>query len=212
MTRARTAALLATLVGPLIAGCGPKKVASAPSKPSQALVVLLPDSNTGAVGRVRVSNSSGAAELVGLRESSLVISDRKPGAVTVMSEEEVKRRFADVIAALPPAPDHFTLFFRFESDELTDESRALVSEILKAVKQHAVPEVMVVGHTDTMGRPRNNVQLGLQRARMVRDFLVRAGLDSTLIEVASHGEADLLVPTANGVAEPRNRRVEISVR
>jgi outer membrane protein OmpA-like peptidoglycan-associated protein len=32
------------------------------------------------------------------------------------------------------------------------------------------------------------------------------------VEVTSHGEADLLVPTADETFEPRNRRVEISVR
>jgi outer membrane protein OmpA-like peptidoglycan-associated protein len=47
---------------------------------------------------------------------------------------------------------------------------------------------------------------------MIRKQLIDIGLDPTLIEIVSHGEADLLVPTADDVPEPRNRRVEITVR
>jgi outer membrane protein OmpA-like peptidoglycan-associated protein len=141
-----------------------------------------------------------------------VSSDRRPAAVTVMSESDVNRLFGEALAALPPPARHFTLYFRFESDELTDDSRALLPEVLETVKHHVVPDVAVVGHTDTMGAKRANVALGLKRATMVRDLLIRAGLDRTLIEATSHGETDLLVRTANDTAEPRNRRVEISVR
>jgi outer membrane protein OmpA-like peptidoglycan-associated protein len=129
-----------------------------------------------------------------------------------MSEADVKRLFGEALAALPPAPSHFTLHFRFESDALTEESTALVPEILTAVKQLSVPEVVIVGHTDTLGDPRANLALGLKRAISVRDILVEAGLAPSTIEVTSHGEVDLLVKTSDNTPEPRNRRVEITVR
>ena len=75
-----------------------------------------------------------------------------------------------------------------------------------------MPEVTVVGHTDTMGSPQANIQLGLKRASTVRSILVDAGLDPALVEVTSHGEADLLMRTPDRTPEPHNRRVEISVR
>jgi outer membrane protein OmpA-like peptidoglycan-associated protein len=129
-----------------------------------------------------------------------------------MSDADVKRLFGDALAALPPAPRLFTLEFRFESDALTEESNALVPEILRTVKGLSVPEVVVIGHTDTMGEPRANLALGLKRAISVREILVNAGLASSTIEVTSHGEADLLVKTPNNTPEPRNRRVGITVR
>ncbi len=129
-----------------------------------------------------------------------------------MSEEEVQQVFGDALSALPPAPVHFTLYFKFESDELTDESRALLPQILTTVKDRAFPEVLVVGHTDTMGTPRANIDLGLIRANSVRTILVQVGLDPATVEVRSHGESDLLVKTPDETPEPRNRRVEISVR
>jgi OmpA family len=212
MTRARSIAILATLAGILTAGCGPKKPATAPAPPAQAMVVVLPDSETGVTGRVHVANNSGSTELITERQSTIVLSNARPGVITVLSEDEVRRVFGGALSALPPPPKHFTLYFRFESDELTDESRALLPEILNTVKERAVPEVVVVGHTDTMGSARNNYELGLKRAAMVRDLLVGVGLNAKLIEVTSHGEADLLVSTPNETPEPRNRRVEISVR
>ena len=129
-----------------------------------------------------------------------------------MSDADVTRLFGDALAALPPAPRQFTLNFRFESDALTEESTALVPDILRAVKELSVPEVVVVGHTDTMGDPRANLALGMKRALSVRDILIEAGLAPSTINVTSHGEADLLVKTPDDTPEPRNRRVQITVR
>jgi outer membrane protein OmpA-like peptidoglycan-associated protein len=46
----------------------------------------------------------------------------------------------------------------------------------------------------------------------VRAILVQAGLAASTVVVSSHGEADLVVKTRDNVPEPRNRRVEITVR
>jgi outer membrane protein OmpA-like peptidoglycan-associated protein len=159
-----------------------------------------------------VTNEFGSANLTTARAATQVKSDGPPGAVNAVSEADVTRLFGAALAALPPEPRHFTLYFTFESDALTDESSRKVPEILAAVKRLAVPEVVVIGHTDTLGDANANTALGLKRATSVQSVLVDAGIASALIEVASHGEADQLVKTRNNRAEPRNRRVEISVR
>ena len=73
-------------------------------------------------------------------------------------------------------------------------------------------EVMVIGHTDTVGGLEANDKLSLRRAEAVRDILVAAGVPGEKIELAGRGERETLVKTGDEVAEPRNRRVEISVR
>jgi outer membrane protein OmpA-like peptidoglycan-associated protein len=206
----RITVLLATLAATLATACGPQRIAG-PSRPGQALIVLLADAN-GSVGRARVSNESGSADLNSERDATHVTANQPPGPISAMGEADVKRIFGDALSALPAAPRHFTLYFRFESDDLTSESRLLVPEILKTVKERAVPDVAVVGHTDTTGTSKANFELGLKRATTVRNLLVKAGLDASSIEVTSHGEADLLIHTADETAEPRNRRVEIAVR
>jgi outer membrane protein OmpA-like peptidoglycan-associated protein len=206
-------AIAATFAGTLELACTKKHVAPAPAPPpSQTLVVLLPDSDTGTTGRAYVSNTAGSTDLNAARDSVTASPGQPPPAVTTMSEEEVRRVFGDALSALPQPPVHFTLYFKFQSDELTDESRALLPEILATVKQHAIPEVLVVGHTDTMGAPRTNLDLAMNRATAVYRILIQVGFDPSTIEIRSHGESDPLVKTPDETPEPRNRRVEISVR
>ena len=215
MSSPRPSALLVTMVV-VLAGCGgPKRIAQ-PAQPAPptppTLIVLLPDAETGKTGRIQVVNEFGSAPMGTPRSTMRVTADGPPGPVVTMSDADVQRLFGDALAALPPPPRHFTLNFEFESDTLTAASLALVPEILRMVKMLTVPEVVVVGHTDTMGDARANLALGLRRAMSVRDILVRAGFAASTIEVATHGEADLLVKTPDGTPERRNRRVEITVR
>lgn len=214
MRRARRNAVYAILVVVLAAGCGGKRPpATKPAAPvPPTLLVLLPDPDTNTTGRIRVFNEFGSMNLAAPRTATLATGNAAPGAVTTLSEADVTTMFGDALAALPPAPRHFTLQFRFESDALTPESSAQIPAILEAVKALTVPEVVVVGHTDTMGDAKSNVALGLKRAEMVRSILIQAGLPSSTVAITSHGEADLLVRTRNSVPEPRNRRVDITVR
>lgn len=211
--RARLLLSLAAVI--VTAACGSKRAAPAsvrPVPPRPTLVVLLPDPETGMTGRARVFNEFGSTDLNAPRAGSLATGTAAPGAVTTMSDEEVARVFGAALAALPPAPRHFTLHFKFESDALTDASSAMIPAILAAVRAMPVPEVAVVGHTDTMGEPKANLALGLKRAMTVRNILVQAGLAPLTVDVSSHGEADLLVKTRDKTPEPRNRRVDITVR
>jgi outer membrane protein OmpA-like peptidoglycan-associated protein len=204
-------ALIALL---LAAGCGARRGAPAtPVAPTPpATIVLLPDPETHVTGRIRVSNEFGGVDLSAPRSSLHMTANAAPGPVTTLSEEEVNRLFGEALAALPPAPKQFVLQFKFESDSLTDESNALIPAILAAVRALPVPEVVIIGHTDTMGDKKSNVALGLKRAMRVRNILVEAGLPEATVDVTSHGEADLLVKTRDNTPEPRNRRVGITVR
>jgi outer membrane protein OmpA-like peptidoglycan-associated protein len=211
MTSVRSFGVTLAIAAVAIAtACGPKRI-STPIRPGQSLTVLLPDSATGATGAAHVSNPFGSVELAAERDAALATANSRPVRGKV-SEADVQNIFGDALSALPPAPRQFTVFFRFESDELTDQSHALIPQILAAVKEHAVQDVVVIGHTDTMGTQPANFGLGLKRAMMVRNLLVSAGLDGSTIDVTSVGELDQLVKTPDETPEPRNRRVDIAVR
>lgn len=202
------------LIALVTAGCGSKRVASkAPAQPpAPVLIALLPDPETQVTGRIRVHNEFGSIDLSTARASLTATASAAPGSVRTLTDDEVNQFFGAAMAALPPAPRHFILQFKFESDTLTDESAALVPTILEAVKALPVPEVVIIGHTDTMGDRKSNVALGLRRATRVRRILEQAGLPPATVDLTSHGEADLLVKTRDNTPEPRNRRVEITVR
>jgi len=182
-----------------------------PERPGQDLVVLLPDEG-GGVGAATVGNLSGRVELDRAREATTVAGGRAPDAPVVLTASDVDRIFGPALDVQPPAPRRFILYFRFESEELTDGSLALLQEVLRVAREFPLPHVTVVGHTDTTGAAALNVQLGQRRADTVRALLIDTGLDPSSIDATSHGESAPIVPTGDNVVEPMNRRVEVTVR
>ena len=211
MIAARRAIAFAALAS--AAGCGPKPPPAAPAtlQPRET-IVLAADPNDGSVGRLQVSKGSSSVDLSRANESTSAVRGGAPEPPRVMADDDVRRTFADALAALPDPPRQFQFYFELGGDALTPESKTLVQEVLAVVKTRAVPEVSVAGHTDTTGTAANNVQLGLKRAALIRNFLVTAGVNPALVQVTSYGETNQLVETRDNVAEPRNRRVEVSIR
>jgi len=120
--------------------------------------------------------------------------------------------FGVALEALPVPPTTFLLYFVTGTDELTDESKEELKQILAELKHRPVPDIMVVGHTDTVGELEANDLLSAQRAERMKGFLVEIGIPGRQIQTAGRGEREPLVPTADNIDEPRNRRVEINVR
>lgn len=212
MNRAH-AAVAGALAASVTVGCSAAnpRVAS-PADPGRQVIALLADPDTRKTGHATVWNKAGSAELDAERESVTVVPGRPPSPVRKLGDHDVERLFGAALAALPPEPTYYTLYFKFESDELTEESVRLVPSILADVNRRADPEVAVVGHTDTLGAAKANVELGRKRGAFVAKLLVAAGLKPATIELASHGEAAPLIRTPDETPEPRNRRVEITVR
>jgi outer membrane protein OmpA-like peptidoglycan-associated protein len=216
MIRVASAALVVVFAS--ACHCHPRIVQSA-APPTQAapplhdIIALLPDPETGTVGRAIVSSPvGGSVELTGNRAATRVEMGKPPSAAFTFSEAQVQQLFGDALSARPPAARHFLLYFEIGSNRLTPEGEKLFADILAFVQSRPVPDLSVVGHTDTTGTAQANIELGRNRAAMIRDRLVAAGLDGSVISAVSHGEADLLVPTPDETPEPRNRRVEVSVR
>lgn len=207
--RARVALLVA--VAALAAGCGPRRVA-APAAPRD-LIVLAAHPEDGPLGAASVESAGASTTLAEQPGASVTVTaGQPPPPPTVLPPGEVARRFADVLAIIPPPARRFVLYFELGGEVLTADSRALVPEILALVRDRGRPDVSVVGHTDTTGAADANVALGLRRATAVRDLLTGAGLEASLVEMASHGETNPIEPTADNIENARNRRVEVTVR
>jgi outer membrane protein OmpA-like peptidoglycan-associated protein len=96
--------------------------------------------------------------------------------------------------------------------ELTPEATVVFEQVKAELAMRPAPEITVIGHTDLVGNADANDKLSGIRAEVVKHLLVAAGLKADRIEAAGRGEREPLVPTAHGVAEARNRRVEINIR
>ena len=174
------------------------------------LVVMLPGPD-GKVGTVVVERGGERVVLNQAFAASRIVSGSSPQAQR-LEESDARREFGTAMAALPGRPKSFLLYFLEGTDEFTPESRIELDKMLAELRQRGAPDVVVIGHTDRVGSLQFNDRLSLQRAERVRVELVKLGIAEARIQIAGRGERELLVPTDDEVAEPRNRRVEISVR
>ncbi len=173
--------------------------------------ILLPDEE-GKTGAIVVEGAGKEILLSKPRQSVQVAPGSPPGEPSVLPKKEVEALVGAAVEALPPPPLQFVLHFKNDTAELTRESLDKVAEVLRIIKERSPVDISVVGHTDTMGtRPYNN-RLGLERARAVAALLAKDGIDPSIFEITSHGKENPLVFTGDQVPEPRNRRVEVTVR
>jgi hypothetical protein len=128
----------------------------------------------------------------------------------------MRRSLALAFAASIAAPlsalaaDH-TVFFAHGSARLTAEARAIIDQAAADYAATGETSVSLVGHTDTSGSAEYNMGLSERRARAVADALVASGVPASSMTAAWRGETEPAVATGDGVREPLNRRVEITI-
>jgi outer membrane protein OmpA-like peptidoglycan-associated protein len=172
-------------------------------------VVLLPEKDGHATA---VTVRQGDREVV-LDKPYAAAQTRTDGPRTYTSNaQEVEAKFGVALAAQPNRPESFIVYFIENSDQLTDESKLVMASALSDIAKHPVPDIVVIGHTDTVGSDAANDALALKRAEAVRAILIAQGIPAESIVAVGRGKRELLVPTPDNVAEPRNRRVQILVR
>ena len=120
---------------------------------------------------------------------------------------------APAVAAAAPvaAARTYLVFFDWNKADLTDRARQIIGEAAGA-RGTGVTRIEVNGYTDRSGSDQYNQGLSTRRANAVAAELVRRGVPRNEIATRGFGEANPLVPTADGVREPQNRRVEIILK
>ena len=181
--------------------------ATATVKAPGSYVVLVP-SPDGSIGRVTVQGKQG--EKVLTRSGQAVALDG--GANLEVDQKKIQQDFGAAIAALPPLPEQFVLYFNRGGTQLTKESQAILPTMLARAKERKSLEVWLVGHTDTVGSPKRNDALGLKRAQAIAKQFQKLGLKDTALTVESFGERNPQVATPDETDEPRNRRGEVTLR
>lgn len=195
----RAAAGAAAVMLALLCGCASQSTT----------VVLLPEPD-GRATAVGVGDAQG--EIVLDRPYAAVQRTRSGTRTYVATPAEVQAMFGATLDALPLEEAKFTVHFDEGKDTMSDASRELLAKVIAEVTRRPVPDVAVIGHTDRVGTDAVNDALARQRAEAVRTELVRQGVPEQAVQASSRGSREPVVPTPAGVAEPRNRRVDIIVR
>jgi outer membrane protein OmpA-like peptidoglycan-associated protein len=129
------------------------------------------------------------------------------GAPAVVEEKQAA--YVAPPPAPPQAPRNYLVFFDFNKSDLTLDAKRIVDQAADNAQSGHITQMTVTGHTDTVGSDAYNMRLSRRRAESVAAELEAKGVPSSEIEIVAKGKRDLLVPTADGVREPQNRRVQI---
>ncbi len=188
--------LLAVFATLLFSGCAQK-----------SYIVLLP-SPDGTTGQVLVTGQKGEQVLTQAGHGVPLDGSAPPAAA---DPEKIRKDFADTMAARPKIPVRYLLYFKSDTT-LTNDSAALIPKIIEEAETRTAVDVSVIGHTDTVSSEKYNEQLALRRAVRTADLLKTKGLKVNSLTVESHGKRNLLIQTPDNTYEPKNRRVEVSIR
>jgi OmpA-OmpF porin, OOP family len=175
------------------------------------VVILIPDEN-GMVGTVMVHEGASTVELDRPLTAVNAGSEVSLRNVFAAQQPEVDSEFTGALEATPRSPVVYILYFQTGLTELDTKSRGDFAAAIAAAKGTPNVDISVVGHADATGSDAENLALSLRRADTVRDALIAAGVPAEIIEVTYHGANNPRVPTLRGVPEPRNRRVEVTIR
>lgn len=186
--------------------------APAPAPPAPrplSRIVLLPDAQ-GKVGRIELVTGGRAQPLEQAYQQATAQDGQ--ARLEVLSKAAVEGRFGPLYQGLPRAASRYLLYFESGGASLTVESQALLPQIRAQLQNYPGVEVVITGHTDSAGNEADNEALSFRRANAVREILLAAGFPPERMDTVGRGERELLVPTGDGVAEARNRRVEVKLR
>ncbi len=172
-------------------------------------VLLLPGPD-GRVGALSVT-AAGGEILLSEPYSGVDVHGGTPRRLT-SSARMVRDTYGRLLDLQPARPRIYVVHFETGTTVLTPESRSKLPMIREQLASLPAPEAIVIGHTDRVGSPEANDRLSLRRAEAGREQLIQAGVSPAAISVVGRGEREPLVFTEDGVAEPRNRRVEIKLR
>jgi outer membrane protein OmpA-like peptidoglycan-associated protein len=102
------------------------------------------------------------------------------------------------------------VFFDWDKSDITPEAATILNNAVTAYANCGTAAIMLAGHTDRSGSAQYNMGLAAAAQHERADYLTGRGIPAARITSQAFGETMPRVPTADGVRELQNRRVEIT--
>lgn len=180
------------------------------AKPKTTVILL---DNNKTKSAVDVTTQAGTVTLdKPYAQTSLSAATVSPQAVSRADEGEINQKYKNLIDVLPHKPVSMLFYFEEGSSQLVPESKEQIGALIELIKKEEPCIVDIIGHSDTAGAAQSNYELALSRAQSLKAFLEENQVEMKKVTIQSFGESDPLIPTGDDVAEPKNRRVEVTVR
>lgn len=203
-TRSVWLAALPFIAGTFLAGC-------ATPTSTRTTVVLLPDEDS-AVGAMSISSAAGTQNLdKAFSYASVNGNNAEPSQARTLGRATVENAYGELLKATGQAPRIFVLHFLLDRSELTEESKAMVPAMLRAVRARQPTRITVFGHADATGSREGNLALSAERAETAAALLRKNDPSLKDIDVQFFGDTQPLSPSGARAADPKSRRVEVLV-
>lgn len=181
------------------------------SNPPQTELILLDNNSTH--NRITI-NKGNQQRVLDKPYTYVTISGEKDtlSKIKTTTKEEVEKKYGSLIHKDFATPTSLSFYFKSGSTALTPHSQKDLPKIISEIKKHYPCNVTIIGHSDRQGDDEANMRLSIKRAKFIQGWLLKQNPKIKTLDVKSYGEKDPIIPTADGVAEPKNRRVEVLIR
>src|SRR5215216_3814902 len=165
----------------------------------------------GAIGRASGSTAKGAilGAVVGgaagmiighqMDKQAAELKQNIPGAVVERVGEGIQVTFAS------------GLLFDFDSDVVRSAAQTNLRNLATSLDKYPGSELLIAGHTDSVGTDSYNVALSQRRAESAAAYLAEQGVDRARLSSRGLGEDEPVAPNDSDAGRSRNRRVEVAM-
>lgn len=103
------------------------------------------------------------------------------------------------------------ILYPFNSTEILPAGKANLQTLANSLQKYPNSDILIVGHTDSVGTDAYNLDLSQRRAQAASAYLQSLSVPASRLQTAGRGESEPIQPNDTDAGRAQNRRVEIAI-
>jgi outer membrane protein OmpA-like peptidoglycan-associated protein len=103
------------------------------------------------------------------------------------------------------------ILFPFNSTEILPDGRTNLQQLASSLEKYPNSDILIVGHTDSVGTDAYNLDLSQRRAMAASSLLQSLGVPDSRLHAVGKGETEPIQPNDTDAGRAQNRRVEVAI-
>jgi len=153
----------------------------------------------GAIIGAVVGGTAGAVIGHQMDQQAKELKQNIPGAVVERVGEGIQVTFAS------------GLLYDFDSDVVRGDARSNLGQLAASLSKYPDSELLIAGHTDSLGNDAYNQRLSERRASAASDYLAGLGVSRARLHTRGLGESEPVADNATDAGRQKNRRIEVAI-